>query len=166
MDKYLIKQTQSHQSTLELLNDLPEVPEIPKVEVEGTSVILGFLGYSSSAKWTRNTLTELLMNPLIGEMDKLPNMLLIPTEGTTSTLLQIWAERLNIDCQPIDSDWSRLGRRARALRDGRILKESTHLVFFLGSRSDYYEKIAIREVKKGRKVFAVDPKTGVLEEWV
>ena len=149
-----------NKSTLELLGDLP-TPVL-----KGEAIILGFLGHSSAAKWTRNSMADLILNPLMGEIDKLPNILLIPTEGNTSTLLQIWAERMNIEYQAIDSDWTRLGRRARALRDGRILKESTHLVFFLGSRSDYYEKIAIREVKKGRKVFAVDPKTGTLEEWV
>ena len=153
-----------NQSTLELLGDLPL--HVPKEQNEKATIILGFLGYSSAGKWTRESMSELVLNPLIGEMNKIPNTLLIPAEGNTSTLLQIWAERLNIEYQAIDSDWTRLGRKARALRDGRILKESTHLVFFLGSRSDYYEKIAIREVKKGRKVFAIDPKTGVLEEWV
>ena len=150
----------NNKSTLELLGDEPHA------KYTGNSLVVGFLGYSSAAKWSRNSITDLIVNPLIGEIGRLPDMLLIPTEGITSTLLQIWAERLNIECQPIDSDWCRLGRKARALRDGKILKEASVLVFFLGSRSDYYEKIAIREVKKGKKVYAVDAKTGLLEEWV
>jgi hypothetical protein len=156
-----------NKSTLELLGDLPPPSHSPdKANQADSSITLGFLGHSSAAKWTQNSITDLILNPCIGEIKKLPNTILIPTEGTTSTLLQIWAERLNIPYQAIDSDWSKLGRKARALRDGRILKEASHLVFFLGSRSDYYEKIAIREVKKGRKVFAVDPKSGILEEWI
>jgi len=153
---------ETHVSTLELLGDLP--PELDKSA--NLPIILGFLGHSSASKWNRNSLTDLIMNPLIGALKQVPNSMLIPTEGSTSTLLQVWSDHMNVEHQAIDSDWNRFGRKARALRDGRILKESTHLVFFLGSRSDYYEKIAIREVKKGRKVFAVDPKTGMLEEWI
>ena len=154
MNKYL--------TTEELLGDLPP----PLNENPSTSIVLGFLGYSSAAKWNRNSLTDLVMNPLIGALHKVPDSMLIPTEGATSTLLQVWGDNLHIEFQAVESDWNRFGRKARALRDGRILKESTHLVFFLGSRSDYYEKIAIREANKGKKVFAVDPKTGILEEWV
>ncbi len=51
------------------------------------------------------------------------------------------------------------------MRDARILKEATHLLFFLGKSSDYYEKIAIREVKKGRVVYTVDPTTHKLVLW-
>jgi hypothetical protein len=146
-------------STLELLGDLP-------TDSPQTKVIVGVLGSSASSKWTRDSIAEIVMNPVLSALGRMPDTLLIPTEGTKSIFLEIWADRLKIDCKPIETSWARMGRKARAVRDGKILKDSTHLVFFLGTRSDYYEKVAIRELKKGRKVFAIDPKTNVLEEWI
>ena len=152
MDKYLIR----HKSTIELLNDSP--PKLVK------PIILGILGNSTGNKWNRETIADSVMNPMLSEIG-MPSSILMPTEGATSILLQIWSERQNIACQPIDADWIRLGRRARALRDGRILKESTHLLIFLGTRSDYYEKVAIREAKKGKTVFTINSKTSEIIQW-
>lgn len=153
MDKYLIK------STFELLDDPPDVP------TKSAEFVLGILGSSSAAYWNRETITD-IMNPLIGEQGKIPTLLHIPTDGATSLLIQVWAEKQTIKCCPIDADWIRLGRRARALRDARIIKDSTHLLFFVGSRSDYYEKMAIREAKKGKIVYTIDGTTKELVEWV
>ena len=136
MDKWLI-----HKSTMELLEDSPV-----------TKMNLGVIGASTAKVWNRETITD-IMNPVLGELG-LPDTIFMPTEGVTSILLQTWAERQNIACQAVSADWIRLGRRARALRDGRILKESSHLIMFIG-RSDYYEKIAIRELKRGKRVFTV-----------
>jgi hypothetical protein len=157
MDKYLIKSPML--STLELLEE-PAKPVVVK------QIILGFLGNSAASKWTRDTISETIMNPLLSEIERLPDTILMPTDGNTSILLNIWADRQKIPCQPIDADWSRVGRKARIMRDARILKESTHLVFFLGIRSDYYEKMAIREAKKGKIVFTVDSVSGELIQWV
>ena len=156
MDKYLIKNPAL--STLELLDDVKPVVAKP--------VVLGILGNSAAAKWTRETIAETIMNPLLGEIERLPDTILMPSEGNTSILLQIWADRQNIACQSIDADWARMGRRARIMRDARILKEATHLIFFLGARSDYYEKMAIREAKKEKIVFTVDATSGELVQWV
>jgi len=156
MDKYLIKNPAL--STLELLDDVKPVVAKP--------VVLGVLGNSAAAKWTRETIAETIMNPLLGEIERLPDTILMPSEGNTSILLQIWADRQNIPCQSIDADWARMGRRARIMRDARILKEATHLIFFLGARSDYYEKMAIREAKKEKIVFTVDATSGELIQWV
>jgi hypothetical protein len=156
MDKYLIKNPAL--STLELLDDVKPVVAKP--------VVLGILGNSAAAKWTRETIAETIMNPLLGEIERLPDTILMPSEGNTSILLQIWADRQNIPCQSIDADWARMGRRARIMRDARILKEATHLIFFLGARSDYYEKMAIREAKKEKIVFTVDATSGELIQWV
>jgi len=141
MEKYLI----NYKSTFDELNDAPIA----------TQMVLGVLGNSSAAKWTRETMAEIIMNPLLEVMERIPEKILMPTEGTTSMLLQVWAERQSVPFQAIDSDWIKMGRRARALRDSRILKESTHLLIFLGTRSDYYERVAIREAKKGKIVFTV-----------
>ena len=153
-----VNNPQVYKSTAELLGeeDIPITHSHP--------VVLGILGNSS--KWTRDTIAEEVMNPLISEIGKLPFNILLPSEGDTSILLQIWTERQGIGHQVLDADWKRLGRKARAIRDSRILKESTHLLFFLGSRSDYYEKVAIREAKKGKVVFTMDQEASELVQWV
>ena len=129
---------------------------------------LGVLGHSTAKRWTRESIANSIMNPILGEIGKVPDIILIPAEGTTSILLEAWAENHRLPpnaCKALDTDWARMGRKARALRDSRILKEATHLLIFLGIRSDYYEKIAMREAKKGRPVFIVDPKSGEVEQW-
>ena len=154
MDKYLIKT----KSTLELLGDLEEEP----IQKE---YILGVLGSSSAASWTSQTLLEKVLEPISGTLEKLPVKLLLPADGTTSLLLETWAGKNKVDSKVYSADWKVLGRRARAIRDSQIMKESSHLLIFLGGRSDYYEKIAIREVKKGKVVFTIDSKTFELAQW-
>ncbi len=155
MDKYLI-----HHSTLQILGDLPPVQ--PKV----TPFVLGVLGASNAAKWNNELLVNSVMNPLTQEQERNPERILLPADGTTSLLLETWAGKQAVESKVYDADWVRLGRRARALRDAQILKESTHLLIFLGTRSDAYEKIAIREAKKGKTVYTVDATTNELVEWV
>jgi hypothetical protein len=149
-------------TTSQILGD--ELP--PLTSKAFKPAVLGVLGASTSEKWTRNTIADSVMIPLIGELGKMPHSLLIPSEGDTGILIQVWAEKQGVACQAIDADWKRLGRRARALRDSRILKESTHLLLFLGARSDYYEKVAIREAKKGKRVFTIDSNSMEMVEWV
>jgi thymidylate kinase len=91
--------------------------------------------------------------------------MLLPTDGATSLLLQVWGEKQSIPLTCLDADWVKLGKRARALRDARILKESTHLILFLGKRSDTYEKVAIRECKKGKVVYTISSEEKELVEW-
>lgn len=145
-------------STLELLDDVPIVPTTP-------DFTLGVLGLSDATYWNSNTISDII-NPIISEIGKMPTSLSIPAKGITSLLIQAWGEKQKISCKTIDSDWIRLGRKARALQDSRIIKDSSHLVFFVGSRSDYYEKIAIREAKKGKTVYTIDGKTRELIQWV
>ena len=148
-------------STLELLDDLPVIPE----QDTRHNFSLGILGSSDASYWNSNTISDII-NPIISEIGKLPTSLSVPAKGITSLLIQAWGEKQKISCKTIDSDWIRLGRKARALQDGRIIKDSSHLVFFVGSRSDYYEKIAIREAKKGKTVYTIDGKTRELIQWV
>jgi len=126
---------------------------------------LGVLGHSAAKRWTIETISSTIMNPILGEIGKIPDLVLLPAEGNTGILLEAWAQGHRRACKVLDTDWARMGRKARALRDGRILKEATHLLIFLGIRSDYYEKIAMREAKKGRQVFTVDPKSGEVVHW-
>ncbi len=161
MDRYLIKPPPQEDlkalSTIQLLDDLPLTRSAP--------IILGILGQSSAARWTLQTLTDDVCAPILEELKRMPEALVLPSDGTTSILFQAWAERQKIAVTPLDADWIRLGRRARALRDSRILKECTHLLVFLGARSDTYEKIALREAKKGKIVFTVDPETFEIVQW-
>ena len=142
-------------TTLELLDDVTPL----------THLSLGVLGSSDATYWNSNTISDII-NPIISEIGNIPTSLNLPAKGITSLLIQAWGEKHKIACKVIDSDWIRLGRKARALQDGRIIKDSSHLVFFVGSRSDYYEKIAIREAKKGKTVYTVDGKTRELVQWV
>lgn len=153
MDKYLIKTL----STTQLLDDGPLTTDPP--------ITLGVLGGSNAQRWTLQTIADDLCAPLLEILGKHPQTLVVPSDGTTSLLLQAWAERQKIAVTPLDADWIRLGRRAGALRDARILKESNCLVIFLGKRSDTYEKVAIREAKKGKTVFTVDPETFEIVQW-
>ena len=163
LDKWACKlglQEVMTKSTLELLDDLP-IGET----VQTLDFTLGVLGSSDATYWNSNTISDII-NPIISEIGKLPTSISIPAKGITSLLIQAWGEKQKISCKTIDSDWIRLGRKARALQDSRIIKDSSHLVFFVGSRSDYYEKIAIREAKKGKTVYTIDGKTRELIQWV
>ena len=163
MEKYLTnykpaKDDLKHQSTLEILNDQPLL-QIQK------PIVLGVLGHSDHSEWNRETVLNKIMFPIISEQEHIPSALLLPSEGATSLLLEDWADRQVIRTSVYEADWAKLGKRARALRDARIIKESTHLVIFLGNKSDYYEKIAVREVKKGKVVYCVEPETRELVEY-
>jgi hypothetical protein len=150
MDTYLIK------TTLELLDDEPEQ--------KSDEFTLGVLGSSEASYWNANTMAETI-NALLEETGKLPTSINLPAKGITSLLIQAWGEKQNIVCKPVDSDWIRLGKKARALQDSRIIKDSSHLLFFVGSRSDYYEKIAIREAKR-KVVYTIDAKTREIVKWI
>ena len=163
MDKYLIKPTNSpdssggHKSTLELLDDLPAQ--------QAKTITLGVLGSSQHSYWNQNTISDTILNPILSDTGRLPDAMLLPTDGASSMLLQVWGEKQSIPLTCLDADWAKLGKKARALRDARILKESTHLIIFLGKRSDTYEKIAIRECKKGKVVYTIDTQSKELVEW-
>ena len=160
MDKYLIpKPLPSYKSTFELLDE--PLPEVQK----STAVVLGVLRHSTAAYWNTQTILDSL-NPIVGELDQMPASVLVSSEGETSLYIQAWAERLRIPCSPLVADFTKLGKKAKFLRDSRILKESTHLLVFLGTRSDKNEKIAMKELKKGKRVFTVHPQSKELEEWI
>jgi hypothetical protein len=153
MDKYLIKT-----STLELLGDLEEVP----IQKE---FVLGILGNSSANFWSSKTILETLMEPILSEQERAPTKILLPSDGITSVLLETWAGKNKVESKVYSADWKVLGRRARAIRDSQIIKESSHLLVFLGGRSDYYGSLAMRELKKGKVIYTVDAKTHELTQW-
>jgi hypothetical protein len=144
-------------NTYEALGDTPFT--------QSQKTILGVIGSSTAKRWTRETVANSIMNPVLGEFEKLPDTILLAAEGTVSILIHMWSDSHRVQCKVLETDWSRMGRKARAVRDSKILKEATHLLIFLGIRSDYYEKIAMREAKKGRSVFTVSASTGEIVLW-
>ena len=160
MEKYFQRDISSKsKSTLEILDDKPLLlPPQP--------YCLGILGQSSAAFWTKETLVQGILQPFVEEQGKLPDTIVAPAEGQTSMLLEWWAARQDISIQIYEANWTKLGKRARALRDARIVKEASHLIVFLGERSDTYETIAIRELKKGKIIYTIEATTHTLEQLV
>ena len=115
-----------------------------------TIIILGVFGYQN--KVTVVDIQE-IMTAILQEIERLPDKILIPSEGNSSMYLQDWAESLHIKTQIFQSDWMRNGKMAQRFRDERIQKECTHALVFLSNRSDRLEKYAESLAKKGKIVF-------------
>ena len=128
----------------------------------GEPLYVGILGKTESI--TQDKLSTEILNPLLSVWGRLPDKLIVSSEGMSSVLFSIWAERNEIESQMIEADYRKLGRRAGFLRDAMILKESTHLLVFLGVRSQKNEEVAMREAKKGKKVYTIHPKSWEIAE--
>lgn len=130
--------------------DFPE-----ETRVLGKPIHLGILGIHNTI--TKEEIHEKVLHPLMSVLGRLPDKILVPSEGTSSAYISLWAERNHIDTQCVEADWRKFQRKAAILRDARILKEATHLLVFIGSKSRANEQTAIRQVKKGKQVFLVEP---------
>ena len=97
---------------------------------------------------------EFLMATL-EELERPPDQIILPAEGTSSMFISDWADSLKIPTQIYEADWRRHQRRAKIYRDSRIQKESTHFLIFLNKRSEFNEKLAERLCRQGRTVFTV-----------
>ena len=126
---------------------LDDVPFLPK------PILLGVLG--SRADITYDILHERILAPILSELGRFPDRMILPSETTSSELFHNWSEQLKLASMVYETDWAHLGKRARVVRDARICTESTHLIIFLGKRSDYYEKQAVTIARKGKIVFTV-----------
>ena len=153
MDKYLIKQQQKPTRTRS-----PSPIRVPE------PVYLGFLG--SRNDMNMNDICEKVLHPLIDTMGKLPEKVLLQTEGNSNVYISGWAEQQKIPTQTYFSDWKRDGKRARILRDSKILQEATHIICFNGPRSQYYETLGTRWVKKKSGVFVLDYQSQELSQLV
>ena len=125
-----------------------------ETRIVGAPIYLGVLGKHENI--TKAQIHESILHPLMSVLGRLPDKLLVPSEGTSSAYISLWAERASVDTQCVEADWRRFQRKAGILRDSRIQKESTHLLVFVGPRSKAYELTGIREAKKGKHVFLVD----------
>jgi hypothetical protein len=130
--------------------DFPE-----ETRIQGKPIALGVLGIHNTV--TKEEIHEKILHPLMSVLGRLPDKILVPSEGTSSAYISIWAERNSVDTQCVEADWRKFQRKAAILRDARILKEATHLLVFVGTKSRSNEQTAIRQVKKGKQVFLVEP---------
>ena len=124
------------------------------IRIVGKPIYLGILGIHNQI--TKEEIHEKVLHPLMSVLGRLPEKILLPSEGTSSAYISIWAERNNIDTHCVEADWRKFQRKAGILRDARIVKESTHLVVFVGSKSRSNEQTAIRQAKKGKQVFLIE----------
>ena len=123
--------------------------------VQGQPIVLGILGIHNTI--SKQDIHESILHPLVSILGRLPDKIFVPSDGISSAYISIWAERSNIEFQAVEADWRKFQRKAGILRDARIVKESTHLLVFIGTRSRTYEQTGIRHAKKGKKVFLVEP---------
>ena len=126
-----------------------------EIRIQGKPIALGILGIHNTI--TKEEIHEKVLHPLMSVLGRLPDKILVPSEGTSSAYISLWAERNHIDTQCVEADWRKFQRKAAILRDARILKEATYLLVFVGSKSRTNEQTAIRQVKKGKQVFLVEP---------
>ena len=132
--------------------------------IVGKPIYLGVLGIHNQI--TKEDIHEKVLHPLMSVLGRMPDKIILPSEGTSSALISIWAERNHIDTQCVEADWRKFQRKAGILRDARIQKECSHLVVFLGLKSRSNEQTAIRQAKKGKQVFVVEPNPIELIEYV
>lgn len=148
MEKFLTKPFKKERSLSPLRTQAP--------------IYLGVLGYRNDMKL--EDLCEHVLHPLVETFERLPEKVILPVEGTSSIYISDWAERSSIPFQEFICDWKRDGRRARILRDSRILKEATHLLCINGPRSTYYETLGTKHLSKKSGVFVLEYKTKELQE--
>lgn len=128
-----------------------------ETRILGKPILLGVLGKHEQI--SKEDIHEKILHPLVSAIGRLPDKVLVPSEGTSSAYISLWAEKATLELHCVDADWRKLQRRAGIMRDARILKESTHLLIFVGARSKTYEQTGIREAKKGKQVYLVDHDT-------
>jgi Txe/YoeB family toxin of Txe-Axe toxin-antitoxin module len=110
------------------------------------SLILGVLGARNAL--TKQIMQDEVLNPILDDLAKRPIKILLPAESLSSTFIECWANRQDIETELIKSDWIRDGKRASIVRDYRIEKEANVLLVFEGPRSRYYLNLAERIAKK------------------
>lgn len=131
---------------------------------------LGILG--THGKINRNTIINDIIIPAIHEfnIDKITHIFM-PYEGDSSIYIEDYFERSkhvpHITQYPLE--WNKNGPSSRNIRDTQIINNTSHFIVFLGKKSTYYEKMAEKLVKKGKKVITVnyiDYQLTVLEPYI
>jgi len=115
--------------------------------------------FGNTNKISEQNLQENTLTPILQELGRMPDKVLIPSEGNSSIYIQDWCESLHIKIQVFQADWARNGKVAQIIRDDRISKECTHALVFLPAprggvqKSTRLEKVAEKLCKKGKTVF-------------
>lgn len=134
-----------------------------------TQICLGIFGSRAEKHLTETGLIQTILTPILQELGRLPDRVLVPNDGDSSMYIQCWAEDLRIPCQTFIADWSKSGKMAAVLRDARIQSECTHALVFLSPKSTRYEKLAESMVKhkhSPKTVFTVTYQDCALEHLV
>jgi hypothetical protein len=118
---------------------------------EPNVIILGIFGNTN--KISEQDIQDNTLTLILQELGRIPDKILIPSEGNSSIYIQDWAERLTIKTQTFQADWARNGKIAQILRDDRIAKECTHALVFLSVKSNKLDKFSEKLCKKGKTVF-------------
>jgi hypothetical protein len=131
---------------------------------KGNPIYLGIIGSRNDMNQTE--IMEDILMLILQELERPPDRVIIPSEGTSSIFISDWADMLNISCQIYEADWTRHNRRAKMLRDFRIQSESTHFLVFLNKRSEFNERLANRLTKQGKIVFTINYVDRALEKLI
>ena len=118
---------------------------------EPNVIVVGVFGNTN--KVSEQDIQDNTLTLILQELGRMPDKVLIPTEGNSSIYIDNWAEALHIKTQTFQADWIRNGKIAQIIRDDRIAKECTHALVFLGQKSTRLEKFAEKLCKKGKTVF-------------
>lgn len=122
---------------------------------EPSVIVLGVFGQCSTLSDTE--LHETILQPLLEEWGRTPDHLLLPTDSSMACSIQDWAESLHLKTTLFYSDWTRNGKIAQVLRDDRMIKECTHALIFLTSRTKRLESFAEKWARKGKDTFTWHP---------
>jgi hypothetical protein len=123
---------------------------------EPSVIVLGVFGHTN--KISEQDLQDNTLTLILQELGRIPDKVLIPSEGNSSIYIDSWAEALHIKTQVFQSDWARNGKIAQIIRDDRMAKECTHALVFLqapraNEKTTKLEKFAEKLCKKGKMVF-------------
>ena len=138
--------------------------ESPEEIKRAEPLFLGVIGSRTDA--TEQRLQEEVLFPILQELGRMPDKMLLPEEGSSSIYISDWADTMKIPSQVYQCDWQRHGKRAKIFRDARIQEESTHFIIFLQKRSEFNEKLATRLARKGYGVFTIAYNDWSVEELV
>lgn len=135
--------------------------ELEPIE-KGQTIFLGVIGGRADA--TQEKIVEDVLTPILQELGRMPERVILPAESVSNIYISDWADTLKIQTQIYEAEWHRHQRRAKIFRDARIQQESTHFIVFLNKRSEYNEKLAMRLARQGHTVFTVAYSDWLLEQ--
>jgi homoserine trans-succinylase len=107
---------------------------------------LGVLGSRSAI--TKQIMQNEILNPILDDIGKQIKKVILPEDTLSSTYIECWANRKDIQVELVKSDWTMNGKRAGVFRDLQIEKQSNVLLVFEGPRSRYYLDLAERIAKR------------------